>query len=130
MMSEGVQRMDELFTRAHAAGLVRGDPDLIIQPPAPVEEEEEEEAPIPITVSITAPNDAWRDYGYAVIRSIPGVSISGSGSNLTVTYSGGASGLRDQLIARGLTASADGTSVRVSSAPRAAPPPAAPAETQ
>ena len=130
MMSEGVQRMDELFTRAHAAGLVRGDPDLIIQPPAPVEEEEEEEAPVPITVSITAPNDAWRDYGYAVIRSIPGVSISGSGSNLTVTYSGGASGLRDQLIARGLTASADGTSVRVSSAPRAAAPPPAPAETQ
>ena len=45
MMSEGVQRMDELFAQALAAGIVRGDPDLIIQPPPPLIEEEEEEAP-------------------------------------------------------------------------------------
>ena len=42
MMNEGVQRMDELFTQALAAGIVRGDPDLIIQPPPPPEEEEED----------------------------------------------------------------------------------------
>ena len=40
MMSEGVQRMDEMFTQALAAGIVRGDPDLIIQPPPPPEEGE------------------------------------------------------------------------------------------
>ncbi len=124
MMSEGVERMDQLFVRAHVAGIVRGDPDLIIQPPPPPVEEEEEEAPSAVTVAITAPNDAWRDYGIAVIRSIPGVSVSGSGTMVTVTYSGGAAGLRDQLIARGMTASLEGNSVRLVAAPRA---PVAPA---
>ncbi|HEX6217923.1 MAG TPA: heavy-metal-associated domain-containing protein, partial [Sphingomicrobium sp.] len=68
MMSDGVERMDQLFVRAHSAGIVRGDPDLIIQPPPPPEVEEEEAAPTSISVLITAPNDAWRDYGIAVIR--------------------------------------------------------------
>lgn len=123
MMSEGVERLDELFAQAHAAGIVRGDPDLIIQPPPP-EEVEEEEAPVVITVLITAPNDAWRDYGIAVIRSIPGASVSGSGSSVSVSYSGGAAALRDQLIARGLGASLEGDAVRLLSVPRpAAPPP-------
>ena len=127
MMSLGVERMDELFVRAHAAGIVRGDPDLIIQPPPPPEEEEEEEAQTAITVFITAPNDAWRDYGIAVIRSIPGVAISGSGSSVSVTYSGGVSALRDQLVARGLTATFEGGGIRLFSVPRAAAaPPAQP----
>ena len=127
MMTEGVQRMDELFVRAHSAGLIRGDPDLIIQPPPPPEEEEEEEAPTAINVYITAPNDAWRDYGIAVIRSIPGASISGSGVSISVNYGGGVSALRDQLVARGLTATYEGGGIRLFSAPRvAAPPPAQP----
>jgi hypothetical protein len=118
MMSEAVQRMDELFTQAHAAGIVRGDPDLIIQPPPPPEAEEEEAAPVGITVLITAPNDAWRDYGIAVIRSIRGASVSGGGSSVSVSYSGGAAGLRDQLIARGLSASLEGSAVRLYSVPK------------
>ena len=123
MMNEGVERMDQLFTQALAAGIIRGDPDLIIQPPPPVEEEVEETVSTNVTVSIVAPNDAWRDYGLAVIRSIPGASLSGSGSTVSVSYSGGAAGLRDQLIARGLSASIEGGGVRMISAPRAAPPP-------
>jgi hypothetical protein len=125
MMSEGVQRMDELFAEAHSAGMIRGDPDLIIQPPPPVEEEEEEVvAALPITVFITAPNDAWRDYGLAVIRSVPGARISGAGSTVSVSYSGTTTQLRDQLVARGLAASLEGSAIRLMSVPKAAAPPA------
>ncbi|WP_158581918.1 heavy-metal-associated domain-containing protein [Sphingomonas edaphi] len=129
MMNEGVQRMDELFAQALAAGIVRGDPDLIIQPPPVQEEEVVEEAPsVPavMSVSISSPNAAWLDYGLAVIRSIPGARISGSGNVITVTYSGGPSALRDQLIARGLSASASGTSISVTSAPATLNPSPAP----
>ena len=126
MMSEGVQRMDDLFAQALAAGIVRGDPDLIIQPPPPVEEEEETPAiQTVITVSISSPNAAWLDYGLAVIRSIPGARISGSGNVVTVNYAGGPAALRDQLVARGLSASLEGSSVRMIAAPGA--PAAAPA---
>jgi hypothetical protein len=128
MMNEAVQRMDDLFARAVAAGIVRGDPDLIIQPPPPVEEEVEEAPTVPtvMTVLISSPNGAWLEYGLAVLRSIPGVSISGSGSTVTVSYRGGPLGLRDQLIARGLAAGAEGTTVRVSSAPSTPTPAPAP----
>jgi len=119
MMGEGVQRMDELFAQALAAGIVRGDPDLIIQPPPPVEEEVEEKPAVQavMTVSISSPNAAWLDYGLAVIRSIPGASISGSGNVVTVNYAGGPAALRDQLVARGLSASLEGSTVRMISAP-------------
>ena len=120
MMSEGVQRMDDLFAQALAAGIVRGDPDLIIQPPPPVEEEEEKPAiQTVITVSISSPNAAWLDYGLAVIRSIPGARISGSGNVVTVNYAAGPAALRDQLVARGLSASLEGSSVRMVAAPGA-----------
>ena len=127
MMNEGVQRMDDLFARALAAGIVRGDPDLIIQPPPPVEEEEEAPTvPTVMTVIISAPNAAWTVYGLAVIRSIPGVSISGSGNTVTVGYGRGPAALRDQLVARGLPASVEGTTVRLNSAPKAPTPAPAP----
>ena len=128
MMNEGVQRMDDLFAQALAAGIVRGDPDLIIQPP-PAEEEEVETAPtVPtvMTVVISAPNGAWLDYGLAVIRSIPGASISGSGNTVTVGYRAGPAALRDQMVARGLSASADGATLRVNSAPSVPTPAPAP----
>jgi hypothetical protein len=126
MMAEGVRRMDELFIRGLAAGIVRGDPDLIIQPPPPVEEEakEEQTGPAAISVVITSPDGAWFNYGLAVIRSIRGVSVSGEGSiaiggtsSVTVTYQGTPQSLRDQLMARGLNASVDGNTVRLNSAP-------------
>ena len=128
MMNEGVQRMDDLFAQALAAGIVRGDPDLIIQPPPPIEEEKVE-APVVqtvVTVSISSPNAAWLDYGLAVIRSIPGVSISGSGNVVTVRYGGGPAALRDQLVARGLSASLEGGTVRLISAPSTPTPQPAP----
>ena len=132
MMSEGVQRMDDLFSQALAAGIVRGDPDLIIQPPPPVEEEVEETPSVQtvMTVSITAPNDAWLGYGLAVIRSIPGVSISGAGNVVTVSYARGPAALRDQLVARGLSASLEGSAVRLISAPARQAPAPTPAPAQ
>ena len=128
MMSEGVQRMDELFAQGLAAGIVRGDPDLIIQPPPPVEEEKDETPAVQtvMTVSISSPNAAWLDYGLAVIRSIPGVAISGSGNIVTVRYAGGPAALRDQLVARGLSASLEGSTVRLLSAPGTPTPAPAP----
>jgi len=128
MMSEGVQRMDDLFAQALAAGIVRGDPDLIIQPPPPVEEEVEEKPAIQtvMTVSISSPNAAWLDYGLAVVRSIPGVTIAGSGNVVTVNYAAGPAAFRDQLVARGLSASLEGSTIRLISAPgpaQAAPAP-------
>jgi len=130
MMSEGVQRMDDLFAQALAAGIVRGDPDLIIQPPPPVEEEVDETPAVQtvMTVAISAPNDAWLGYGLAVIRSIPGVRISGAGNVVTVSYAGGPAALRDQLVARGLSASLEGSTVRLNSAPARPAPVPAPAQ--
>ena len=123
MMSEGVQRMDEIFAQAHASGIVRGDPDLIIQPPPPVEVEEEEEVvPTSFPVFITSPNDAWREYGIAVLRSVRGASISGSGSTVSVSYSGGAAAFRDQVAARGLTATFEGGGIRLFSVPKTGTP--------
>ena len=130
MMNEGVQRMDELFAEALAAGIVRGDPDLIIQPPPPEEEEEPVVDVVPSTISvlISAPNTAWLDYGLAVIRSIPGASLAMTGPNsATVTYRGGAGAFRDQLVARGLSASVEGGTVRLLSAPGTPAPAPAPA---
>ena len=126
MMNDGGQRMDDLFARALAAGIVRGDPDLIIQPPPVEEEEEAPTVPTVMTVIISAPNAAWTEYGLAVIRSIPGVSISGSGNTVTVGYGRGPAALRDQLVARGLPASVEGTTVRLNSAPKAPTPAPAP----
>jgi hypothetical protein len=79
-----------------------------------------------MSVTISSPNAAWLDYGLAVIRSIPGARISGSGNVIAVTYSGGPSALRDQLIARGLSATASGTSISVTSAPATLTPSPAP----
>ena len=79
-----------------------------------------------MTLIISAPNAAWTEYGLAVIRSIPGVSISGSGNTVTVGYGRGPAALRDQLVARGLPASVEGTTVRLNSAPKAPTPAPAP----
>ncbi len=96
-MTEGVQRMDELFTQALAAGIVRGDPDLIIQPPPPVEEEEEE----PTGPLIRRPSSrCWSPNAtpnavqqtVAQIRGLAGViwvteaPLPGGGANLSVNY--------------------------------------------
>jgi hypothetical protein len=115
MMSEGVQRMDELFARALAAGIVRGDPDLIIQPPPPLIEEEVEEAPttplVPPTVVqvlVTERGDAGAvAQSVAQIRGLAGViwvtqaNLANGGANLSVNFRGDIHALGSLLASRG-----------------------------
>jgi hypothetical protein len=114
MMAEGVQRMDELFAQAHAAGIVRGDPDLIIQPPPPEVLEEVEETPtvaVPATVVqvlVIERGDASAvAQTVAQIRGLAGViwvtqaPLPNGNANLAVNYQGDAAALGLALSSRG-----------------------------
>jgi hypothetical protein len=136
MMSEGVQRMDELFAQALAAGIVRGDPDLIIQPPPPIAEEPEITAPVAIKPTVVQVLVTERDGGavaqsVAQIRGLAGViwvteaPLPGGGANLAVNFRGDASALGSVLFSRGWSVSNQGGLLRVSrgAAPGIAPTP-------
>jgi hypothetical protein len=114
MMSEGVQRMDELFAQAHAAGMIRGDPDLIIQPPPPPEEEVEEmEGPAAIQPTVVQVLVIERGDANAVaqsvaqIRGLPGViwvtqaPLPNGNANLAVNFRGDTVALGSALSSRG-----------------------------
>ena len=136
MMSEAVQRIDDLYVRALAVGIVRADPDLIVQPPPLVEDIVEEQAAISsFTVVLAAPNEAWNAYGLRIIRSIGGVTgvsqgpIVGGTSTLSVTYRGDGASLRNQMVARGLAVNLNGGQMRALVTPfvtPAVPPPVPP----
>jgi hypothetical protein len=115
MMTEGVQRMDQLFVQAHSAGIVRGDPDLIIQPPPPEEVEVIEETP---TVALPAPtvvqvlviekgNVEAVAQSVAQIRGLAGVvwvtqaALPNGNANLSVNFRGDAASLGSALSSRG-----------------------------
>ena len=116
MMAEGVQKMDQLFVQAHAAGLVRGDPDLIIQPPPPEEVELVEEAGptvalVPATVVqvlVIEKGDANAvAQSVAQIRGLAGVvwvtqaALPNGNANLSVNFRGDAASLGSALSSRG-----------------------------
>ena len=115
MMSEGVQRMDELFTQALAAGIVRADPDLIIQPPPPPKEEEQVETPTQALVQPTVVQVLVIERGdanavaqsVAQIRGLAGViwvtqaALPNGNANLAVNFRGDAGALGSALQARG-----------------------------
>ena len=115
MMSEAVQRMDDLFAQAHAAGYVRGDPDLIIQPPPPVVEEQIEQTQAPALISPTVVQVLVIERGdanavaqsVAQIRGLPGViwvtqaSLPNGNANLSVNFRGDATALGAVLSSRG-----------------------------
>ena len=112
MMAEGVQRMDELFTNAHAAGLLIRDPSLItVEPPPPVEEEAPPPAEAPTHVyqiQVITPNEQTFASAVGEIRSIPGVvsvaprsTAIGGWSLLLVNFRGSSGGLGASLQARG-----------------------------
>ena len=139
MMAEGVQRMDQLFADALAAGIVRGDPSLIIQPPPPPPEElQPATAPTgPATVVqllLAAPDSTSLSGAIAQIRGIAGVDAVterslaiGGTSTLFVTYRGDVSALRAALMARGWSVDYAGGMLRVSRRAAAPPPSPAPA---
>ena len=141
MMSEGVQRMDELFTQALAAGIVRADPDLIIQPPPPPKEEEQIDEPAAVQPTVVQVLVTERDASavpqtVAQIRGLGGViwvtqaPLPGGGANLAVNFRGDAAALGNALQARGWAVTNQGGILRVSRgaapAPAPAPPPGQP----
>ncbi|MDP9422210.1 MAG: heavy-metal-associated domain-containing protein [Pseudomonadota bacterium] len=133
MMSEGVQRMDELFVQAHAAGIVRGDPDLIIQPPPLPEEEEAEELvtavvqPSVVQVLVIERDPDAVGQTVAQIRGLAGViwitqaPLPGGGANLSVNFRGDATALGSALYSRGWAVNNRGGVLYVTRG--AAPPP-------
>ncbi len=134
MMSEGVQRMDEIFTQALVVGIVRGDPDLIIQPPPPQDTEEETPTQVAIQPTVVQVLVIERDPAavpqtVAQIRGLPGViwvteaPLPGGGANLAVNFRGDASALASALSARGWAASVQGGIVRATRGAAPSPPP-------
>ena len=134
MMTEGVQRLDELFVQAHAAGIIRGDPDLIIQPPPPPEEEVVE-MELPATIQPTVVQVLVIERGdpnavaqtVAQIRAVAGViwvtqaPLPNGNANLAVNFRGDASTLGSILLSRGWAVTNRGGVLYVTRG--AAPPP-------
>jgi hypothetical protein len=129
MMTEGVARMDQLFVQALNAGIVRGDPDLIIQPPPAVVEELAEADDEPITTSIAptsirlliaAPNGSALSGAIAAVRGTPGVvgvsegSVNGGTTIVNVLFRGEADAFRAALAAKGWGVAQQGNSMSVS----------------
>lgn len=133
MMADGVRRMDELFAQAFEAGIVRGDSDLIILPPAPVEEETDEgdQAELPATsfqLLVASPDAAALNAASASLRSLPGVDgvteaslALGGTSRLVVSYHGDAATLRSALSAAGWSVDYEGGLMRISRSGGATP---------
>jgi len=127
MMAEGVQRMDELFTRALAAGELVRDPSLItIEPPPPVEDELATVAPSPaevplmgIQIQMLTRDDAGLGNAVAQLRTITGVEGVGvrggdkGWSILFVNFRGDNASLASAMRARGWTVSDVGGTLRV-----------------
>ena len=130
MMSEGVQRMDDLFTRALAAGELQRDPSLNIPEPPPLVEEELPPALIEartIQIQVPTPSDQTLNSAVAELRSIAGVEAAGiraantpGWSLLLVRYRGTPASLGGALQARGWSVTAIGGSLRM--VPTAPPP--------
>ena len=126
MMAEGVQRMDELFTRALAAGRLVRDPSLIIvEPPPPVEDEladvrTPQLAPLrAIQLQILTRSEAGLANVATNLRGIGGVEAIGvrggeSGwSVLMVNFRGDSAALAAAMRARGWSVSEVGGTLRV-----------------
>jgi hypothetical protein len=140
MMSEGVQRMDELFTRALAAGALVRDPSLNIPDPPPLLVEDELAAVTAapqvqlrgIQLQVLTRDEAGLANVAAVLRGTAGVEAVGvSGSDkgwsiLMVNFRGDGAALAAALRARGWSVSDVGGTLRiVPGLPLPVPPPPA-----
>jgi hypothetical protein len=141
MMAEGVQKMDELFARALAAGELVRDPSLIIvEPPPPVEDELATVAPAPaevpvkdIQVQFLTRDDAGVANAVAQLRGIPGmvgIAVRGTDKGWTLmsaNFRGDNATLAAAIRARGLSVNDFGGTLRVVPAlPTAVPGPPVP----
>jgi hypothetical protein len=142
LLDEGVRRLDEIYQRALAAGLLRPDPSLIVQEPeimAEIEEGEEEASVATAPVASTAPTEpgtgAATPFSLQVdtpdpdsvgraelsVSRIGGVTSAlttslavGGTSVMRVTYTGDPDAFRAALQAQGWRVEGSGTSLRIS----------------
>jgi hypothetical protein len=139
MMAQGVQRMDQIFAQALAAGALARDPSLN-QPPPPVIPLPVEEKPVakaPTTnayqVQVTGTDVNVYNFAMAHLRTLTGIEsatpqqINPAGTSyILVEYRGDISQLAAALSARGWVVETAGTVVRIKSSsekPPALPPP-------
>ncbi|HET7709546.1 MAG TPA: heavy-metal-associated domain-containing protein [Sphingomicrobium sp.] len=137
MMREGVARMDQLFTRAHAAGAMQRDPTLNIPEPPPIIEDVEDETTA-YQVLIYSPDATTYNFAFATLKVMPGVqSVNpvniniGGVSRASATIRGDAGPARSAMAARGWTVTVSGGTIRISNGPfRESPSAPAPAPAQ
>jgi hypothetical protein len=141
MMAQGAQRMDELFSRALAAGQLPRDPSLNLPPPPIQHLPEQAPPPKPANlvnayqVQVTGKDVNIYNFAMAHLRTLPGIDsatpqqINASGTSyILVAYRGTIGQLAAAMRARGWIADFSGTVVRLRSAtdkPPALPPPPA-----
>jgi hypothetical protein len=138
MMTEGVRRMDELFSNALASGRLQRDSSLDLPPPPllpmPVEKPV---APVNLVnsfqIQVTGNNVNFYNFAMAHLRTMTGVESAtpqqinpGGTSYILVTYRGSIAQLAAALSGRGWVVDFSGTVVRIhasSDKPPALPPP-------
>jgi hypothetical protein len=143
MMAQGVQRMDQLFSQALAAGALARDPSLNQPPPPPLPEQtvEKPAVTVPTTnafqVQVTGKDVNVYNFAMAHLRTIPGLEsatpqlINASGTSyILVKYHGPITQLAAALGGRGwIVETTGGNVVKLRSAtdkPPPLPPPPAP----
>jgi hypothetical protein len=140
MLAQGVQRMDQIYSQALAAGALSRDPSLNQPPPPPLPEL----PPLPKPVAKAAATNAYQvqvsgtdvnmyNFAMAHLRTLPGIAsatpqqINPKGTSyILVSYRGDISQLAAALSARGWIVETSGTVVKLKSSsekPPALPPP-------
>ena len=139
IMAEGVERMDQLFAQALAAGMLERDPSLDLPPPPIIELPPEDIAQRPVAtansyqVQISGELNVY-NFGMAHLRTLAGIQSAspqqinpGGISYVLVTYRGDIASLASALSARGWVVESSGTVIRIHSGsdrPPPIPPPA------
>jgi hypothetical protein len=148
MMAQGVQRMDQLFSQALAAGALARDPSLNQPPPPPLPEQPVEQAVAKpantgnaYQVQVTGPDVNMYNFAMAHLRTLAGLDsatpqlISPSGTSyILVKYHGSIAQLAAALSGRGWVVETSGGNVvklkSASNKPPALPPPPPPTAVQ
>lgn len=141
MMAQGVQRMDQIFANALAAGALSRDPSLNQPPPPPMPQLPPVEKPVakPVNagnayqIQVTGSDVNIYNFAMAHLRTLAGIDsatpqqINAKGTSyILVKYHGDISQLAAALSARGWVVDTSGTVVKIHSSsakPPALPPP-------
>lgn len=139
MLAQGVQRMDQVYAQALAAGALSRDPSLNQPPPPPLPQlpPEKPVAKAPVNnayqVQVTGTDVNMYNFAMAHLRTLPGIvsatpqQINPKGTSyILVSYHGDITQLAAALSARGWLVEVSGTVVKLKSSsekPPALPPP-------